>query len=165
VACEATRSSRRADLLSGNAGSATACPTSQDLPAQPGPPGGAADPGGIVDGAVPADGPSDPEIPLHEHFSRRSLAGGGEQIEAVVIARFLAGQRQTAVHLPIHPVLPCVPHVECEPLDDSAVELQVTAVHGYGVRVEVKRTADLAAEAAVPIGLLLTTDDRGICAA
>lgn len=110
-------------------------------------------------------GPTADEVPPHEHFERRSLAGGGEQIEAVLIARFLPGQRQTAVHLPIHPVLSRPPHVECEPLDESAVELQVTAVYGYGVRVEVKRTADLDAEAAIPIGLLLTTTDCGVSAA
>lgn len=105
------------------------------------------------------------EVPLHEHFDRRSLPGGGEQIEAVLIARFFPGQRQTAVHLPIHPVLPHPPHVECEPLDESAVELQVTAVHGYGIRVEVKRTTSLDTEAAVPIGLLITTVDCGVSAA
>lgn len=116
-------------------------------------------------GDVSSLAPAADEVPLHEHFERRSLPGGGEQIEAVLIARFVPGQRQTAVHLPIHPVLSRAPHVECEPLDESAVELQVTAVLGYGVRVEVKRTGRLDAEAAVPIGLLLTTGDCGVSAA
>jgi hypothetical protein len=110
-------------------------------------------------------GPTADEVPPHEHFERRSLAGGGEQIEAVLIARFLPRQRQTAVHLPIHPVLPHAPHVECEPLDESAVELQVTAVYGYGVRVEVKRTTGLDTEAAIPVGLLVTTARSEISAA
>lgn len=116
-------------------------------------------------GTVTSPGPTPDDVPPHEHFDRRALADGGEQIEAVLIARFLPGQRQTAVHLPIHPVLSRPPHVECEPLDESAVALQVTAAHGYGVRVEVKRTADLDAEAAVPVGLLLTTGDCGVSAA
>lgn len=107
---------------------------------------------------------ADETIP-HEHFERRVLPGGGEEIEAVLTARFLPGQRQTAVHLPIHPVLPRPPHVECEPLDGSDVELQTTSVYGYGVRVEVKRTADNDAEAAVPIGLLVTTADPDVSAA
>jgi hypothetical protein len=118
----------------------------------------------VPEDLTPLDSTAD-NVPPHEHFARRSLADGGEQIEAVLIARFLPGQRQTAVHLPIHPVLPRPPHVECEPLDESTVELQVTAVHGYGVRVEVKRTTDIDAEAAVPVGLLLTTGDCGVSAA
>jgi hypothetical protein len=113
------------------------------------------------------DDPGRPEgaATLHEHFERRILPGGREEIEAVLIARFLPGQRQTAVHLPIHPVLPHAPHVECEPIDDSAVSVQVTSSHGYGVRLEARRTAGIAAEAAVPIGLLLTTCDTGVSAA
>jgi hypothetical protein len=121
--------------------------------------------GAFVPDTVTPLGPTADEVPLHEHFDRHSLPGGGEQIEAVLIARFQPGQRQTVVHLPIHPVLPRPPQVECEPLDESAVELQVTAVYGYGVRVEVKRTTGLDAEAAVPVGLLLTTADADLSAA
>jgi len=106
------------------------------------------------------DSPFDPQAGPDPHF------GGIGLVDVLVDQQALQpGQRQTAVHLPIHPVLPHTPHVECEPLDDSSVHVQVTSSHAYGVRLEVNRTAGIAAEAAVPIGLLLTTSDSGVSAA
>lgn len=106
----------------------------------------------------------DASTPIQQHMSRRTLPTGGEEIEAVLIARFEAGQRQTAVHLPIHPVLPTLPSVECEPLDESVVTVRPTAIHGYGVRIEVKRTESIAVTD-VPIGVLLSTSQSGESAA
>lgn len=99
-----------------------------------------------------------------EHFTRRPL-DGGEQIEAVVFARFEAGARQTVVHLPIHPVLRSRPIVECEPLDDASITTTVAAAHTYGIRIDVKRTEQTEVATAIPVGLLVTTQAIGETAA
>ncbi len=88
-----------------------------------------------------------------QHCSRRREADGTERIEAVLVATFAPGERETALHLPIHPLLCAGPQVECEPLDDSDVTATVTAAHPYGVRVEVRRTSPFDDGLSVPVGI------------
>jgi hypothetical protein len=92
------------------------------------------------------------EAGLMQQFVRKQAADGCEQIEAVLLARFAPGERETAVHLPIHPNLQESPHVECEPLDGSPVSATVTTVQPYGIRIELKRTA-ATDELIVPLGV------------
>ncbi|MGE0377846.1 MAG: hypothetical protein AB7I48_26250 [Planctomycetaceae bacterium] len=97
---------------------------------------------------------------LVQQLSRRREADGSERIEAVVQATFAPGERETVVHLPIHPALRGTPQVECEPLDDHPVTTTVTAAHPYGVRVEVKRTSAIETSLKVPVGIELCSTDR-----
>jgi hypothetical protein len=92
-----------------------------------------------------------------QQFVRRQTSDGCEQIEAVLLAHFAPGERETVVHLPIHPNLKGSPHVECEPLDGSPVSTTVTTVQPYGIRIEVKRTAPTD-ELTVPLGVEIASE-------
>lgn len=100
-----------------------------------------------------------------QQITRRPLADGGEEIEAVVLAQFHVGERLIVVHLPIHPPFRIAPVVECEPLDVSDITIHVTAAYGYGVRLEAKRSGPTISELSVPIGLLVTSRSRTEAAA
>jgi len=131
---------------------------------------GQPEPGGeSILAATPQDGgarePLAEEFPVQQQMTRRSLTGGGEQIEVVLLAGFQPHERQTAVHLPIQPPLRRAPEVECEPLDESNVTIRPTAVYSYGVRIEVKRSGPVDAAATVPIGLLLSSAESAESAA
>ncbi len=106
-----------------------------------------------------ADAPSQALWPagLTQRVIRCQPEGGGEEIEAVLIARFSAGERETTLHLPLHPPLTGVPTVETEPLDDEEIEIHVSNARPYGVRLEVRRMGDLSEPAAAAVGLRLTT--------
>ncbi len=93
------------------------------------------------------------ESEVVQQCSRRREPDGSERIEAVLVATFAPGERETALHLPIHPVMHAAPQVECEPLDGGDVTTTVTAAHPYGVRVEVRRTSPLVEGLSVPVGI------------
>lgn len=87
---------------------------------------------------VPAP-PSPPDDPAISFQMTRRSTGDGETIEIATRLTFLPGERQISVHLPIAPPLASAPEVECEPVDDSDVELTVGAVYAYGVRIDARR--------------------------
>jgi hypothetical protein len=70
----------------------------------------------------------------------RSVIDGIEAIEAELQVVFAAGQRQVFVHLPIQPSLPATPEVECEPVDDCNLEIQVDLATPFGVRLQIRRS-------------------------
>lgn len=93
-------------------------------------------------------------LPVQQVIRRRT-ADGDEEIEALLHAVFSVGERQVALHLPIHPVLRATPDVECEPVDDTPISLRVAEVRPYGVRIEVQRSEGLDTAAQIPVSVLI----------
>ena len=89
-------------------------------------------------------------------LSRRQTAMG-ECVEVLLRIRFVPGEREVALHIPLWPSLSADPDVECEPLDNGDIELRVTSARTYGVRIEARRPADRiqTAEQAA-IGVMIT---------
>ncbi len=81
----------------------------------------------------------------------RSQVDGLDVAEGSFRVRFAAGQRLAPVHLPFSPPLADTPEFECEPADDSDLRFRTTAVHAYGVRIEVSRSAGCDEEAIVEV--------------
>ena len=81
----------------------------------------------------------------------RSRIEGLDVAEGSFRVRFAAGQRLTPVHLPFSPPLADSPEFECEPADDSDLRFRTTAVHAYGVRIEVSRSGDCCEEATAEV--------------
>jgi hypothetical protein len=81
----------------------------------------------------------------------RSRVEGLDVAEGSFRVRFAAGQRLTPVHLPFSPPLADTPEFECEPADDSDLRFRTTAVHAYGVRIEVSRSGNCDEEATVEV--------------
>src|SRR5690606_35636617 len=88
-----------------------------------------------------------------QQITRRREHDGSERIDAVLRATFGPDERETVLHLPIHPALVRTPYVECEPLDDSPVSMEVTETRPYGVRIEIKRLTGTGQSLSVPIGI------------
>lgn len=97
---------------------------------------------------------------VEQRIVREHSEDGREWIEAELIATFNVGEKETAVHLPIHPALSGTPVVECEPLDASDVSAAVSVVHPYGVRVQVRRNGTLNEPMRVPIGIAVSFADN-----
>jgi len=89
--------------------------------------------------------------PETTQWMSRSQAEGLDVAEGSFRVRFAAGQRLAPVHLPFSPPLADTPEFECEPADDSDLRFRTTAVHAYGVRIEVSRSADCDEEAVVEV--------------
>jgi hypothetical protein len=83
----------------------------------------------------------------------RRRTSGGDIVEALLRVAFQPGEREIALHIPLWPAMATTPTVDCEPLDDSAVETRVTVVQTYGVRIEVRRSGPINAAAVVPLGV------------
>lgn len=81
----------------------------------------------------------------------RSRVEGTDVAEGSFRVRFVAGQRLAPVHLPFSPPLADTPSFECEPADDSDLRFRTTAVHAYGVRIEVSRSGDCNEEATAEV--------------
>ena len=81
----------------------------------------------------------------------RSQIEGMDVAEGSFRVRFAAGQRLAPVHLPFSPPLADTPEFECEPADDSDLRFRTTAVHAYGVRIEVSRSTGCDEEAIVEV--------------
>ena len=89
--------------------------------------------------------------PETTQWMSRSQVEGLDVAEGSFRVRFAAGQRLAPVHLPFSPPLADTPEFECEPADDSDLRFRTTAVHAYGVRIEVSRSADCDEEAVVEV--------------
>lgn len=81
----------------------------------------------------------------------RSRVEGLDVAEGSFRVRFVAGQRLAPVHLPFSPPLAETPEFECEPADESDLRFRTTAVHTYGIRIEVSRSSDCDEEATVEV--------------
>ncbi len=93
------------------------------------------------------------EPDLTQWMKRKSVVEDGEvweQIEGVATVEFAAGQQHAALHLSICPPLSSTPEIECETQGD--IEWKVTALHPYGVRLEIRRAAPLANSQSVSVG-------------
>ncbi|MEZ6064885.1 MAG: hypothetical protein R3B90_04085 [Planctomycetaceae bacterium] len=88
----------------------------------------------------------------------------GERAEAELTVTLAAGERQTSVHLLFSPPLAGRPEVECEPLDDSDVELTIGAAHAYGIRIDVRRSGDLSAPMLFRIGAQASVSESAAAA-
>ncbi|MBX3440177.1 MAG: hypothetical protein KF861_21995 [Planctomycetaceae bacterium] len=93
------------------------------------------------------------EPPAFQRIARYRESDGIERIDAVLHATFAPGERETALHLPIHPVLSGDPQVTCLPLDGSGITAAAAVAHRYGIRIEVKRSGDIRRGDSVPIGI------------
>ena len=96
------------------------------------------------------------ESTISLQVTRLKQPDGSEQIEAVCSVHFDSGERETRVHLPIHPVLRTPPTVEAEPLDDAEISVRPTDVHGYGVALTVRRDGPILEAAETSIGVMIT---------
>ena len=81
----------------------------------------------------------------------RSRVEGLDVAEGSFRVRFAAGQRLAPVHLPFSPPLADTPEFECEPADDSDLRFRTTAVHAYGVRIEVSRSGNCEEESTAEV--------------
>lgn len=89
--------------------------------------------------------------PETTQWMSRSRVEGMDVAEGSFRIRFAAGQRLAPVHLPFSPPLADTPEFECEPADESDLRFRTTAVHAYGVRIEVSRSSDCDEEASVEV--------------
>lgn len=89
--------------------------------------------------------------PETTQWMSRSQVEGLDVAEGSFRVRFAASQRLAPVHLPFSPPLADTPEFECEPADDSDLRFRTTAVHAYGIRIEVSRSADCDDEAVVEV--------------
>jgi hypothetical protein len=105
----------------------------------------------------------DPEV--SQQIVRRMGVDAGESIEALLRVPFRSGERESVMHLPIHPPLSAPPQVECEPLDDADVSIQVTAARRFGVRIEVRRPPPCELPAEVAVGVTIRVDGAAEAAA
>lgn len=80
--------------------------------------------------------------PETTQWMSRSMVDGTDLAEGAFRVHFTAGQRLAPVHLPFSPPLSDTPEFECEPADDSDLRFRTTALHAYGIRIEVSRSGD-----------------------
>jgi len=92
---------------------------------------------------------------VSQQVTRRITPDDLDCIEALLRVTFAAGEREAVVHLPIHPPLPGVPEVECEPLEEDDVDFKVTTAQPYGVRIEVRRHTEYDDARTLAIGVAL----------
>ena len=103
--------------------------------------------------------------PETTQWMSRSSMDGLDVAEGAFRVRFAAGQRLAPVHLPFSPPLADTPEFECEPADDSDLRFRTTAVHAYGIRIEVSRPADCDEEATVEVAWMASAALRESAAA
>lgn len=82
----------------------------------------------------------------------RSVVDGCDVIEGNIQVVIEAGRKLGVAHLPIVPAFSETPEFECEPLDESDVSIRTTAIHSYGIRIEVTRKGDCSEAMNVEIG-------------
>lgn len=91
---------------------------------------------------------SDPET---TQWMSRSVVDGLDVVEGSFRVKFTSGQRLAPVHLPFSPPLADTPEFECESADESDLRFRTTAVHAYGVRIEVSRSTECSQEETVEV--------------
>lgn len=91
----------------------------------------------ITDSAAALPHPA--ENPNTRHWLARTIDADSERLEGVVTVDLAALERQVVVHIPFVPAFAVVPEFECEPIHGEPVEVSVTQIKTYGVRLEVRR--------------------------
>lgn len=92
---------------------------------------------------------------LSQWMTRRVITEAGEtwdQVEGQITVEFAAEQQHATVHLSMCPPLPSTPEIECEVPEDTDLNWKVTAVHPYGVRLEVRRPRTASEPARIALG-------------
>lgn len=89
--------------------------------------------------------------PETTQWMSRSVVDGRDVAEGSFRVRFAAGQRLAPVHLPFSPPLADTPSFECEPADESELRFRTTALHAYGIRIEVSRSTECELAATVEV--------------
>ena len=104
-----------------------------------------------------------PDEECLQRIVRRTEAGV-ETIEFEAMVGFQPGEQHVSFHVPIVPPLSAIPDVECEPLDDAEIVLQIDSAYTYGVRIACRRkSAEKASQ--VRVGVLLSAPLEGAAAA
>ncbi len=97
-----------------------------------------------------------PEVSLDETVSqwmtRKALSTGDDRLEGAIKVRLDAGQRQANIHIPFSPPFSIPPQIDCDVLNDCPVRLKVRAVHPFGARIELRRSAATQTEETVEVG-------------
>lgn len=86
-------------------------------------------------------------------LSRRTTEGA-EQIEGWVRVDFVAGQRETVVHVAFCPPLPGLPEIETEDLEGADLEIRVAAAFAFGARLSVRRSGAVHESNTVRVGFV-----------
>ncbi len=92
---------------------------------------------------------TDPEV---VQWQARAVRDGHETLEGGMRVRFAAGVKQVALHLPFAPAFESLPTFDAEPLDDAEIEIVVTSLHAYGVRLEVRSKSRCEHDRLIEIG-------------
>ncbi|WP_166829717.1 hypothetical protein [Thalassoroseus pseudoceratinae] len=84
---------------------------------------------------------SEQEEMFHEMTRRHVLEDetGWDVLQGVLTVDFQPNQRKVALHIPICPPMHQLPETECVVLDDDTADVDISSVHPYGVRLEVRR--------------------------
>jgi hypothetical protein len=89
----------------------------------------------------------------------RVIESDQENLEGVVTAVLVENERQVAVHIPFVPAFGATPEFECEPIHGESVDVRITQLKSYGVRLEIKRPKeDMHSPLTVQIGYVATCD-------
>lgn len=75
------------------------------------------------------------------HWQKRIRIDDGEMIEGAAHVHFLAGQKESLLHLSFCPPFAGVPEVHAEDSLGGALDIRAEAVHPFGARLSVRRTA------------------------
>lgn len=86
-------------------------------------------------------------------LSRRTTEKA-EQIEGWVRVDFVAGQRETVVHVAFCPPLPGLPDIETEDLEGADLEIRVAAAFAFGTRLSVRRSGAVHESYTVRVGFI-----------
>ena len=92
---------------------------------------------------------ADPEV---VQWQTRAVRDGQETLAGGMRVRFAAGVKQVALHLPFAPAFESLPSFDAEALDDADVEVVVTSLHAYGVRLEVRSRSRCEQDRLIEIG-------------
>ena len=97
-----------------------------------------------------------PEVSLDETVSqwmtRKALSTGDDRLEGAIKVRLDARQQQANIHIPFSPPFSIPPQIDCDVLNDCPVRLKVRAVHPFGARIELRRSAATQTEETVEVG-------------
>jgi hypothetical protein len=83
--------------------------------------------------------PHPAENPNNVQWLSRMVESGMDTLEGVVSAELVSNERQLAVHIPFVPAFEVLPEFECEAVHGEPVDVHVTQIKTYGVRIELKR--------------------------
>jgi hypothetical protein len=77
------------------------------------------------------------------HWQKRVIVDGGEMIEGEASVEFQPGQKEALLHLSFCPPLTVAPEVHGEDALGGDIEIRTEAVHTFGARLSIRRSAGL----------------------